>query len=100
MYAFATMRTPVVEREVKLGIQECIVNFPALSEAEVLSTQVFQGNWPIMHAGLGTGVNTKTCIEGLYNVGDGTNPPGWTCGEGVTVAAKDVVADIQERYPK
>jgi len=99
MYAFATMRTPVVEREVKLGIQECIVNFPALSEAEVLSTQVFQGNWPIMHAGLGTGVGTKTCIEGLYNVGDGTNPPGWTCGEGVTVAAKGVVADIQERYP-
>lgn len=100
MYAFATMRTPVVEREVQLGIEECMVNFPALRKAEVLSTQVFQGNWPIMRAGLGTGVNSKTCLEGLYNVGDGTNPPGWTCGEGVTVAAKAVVADILKRYPK
>jgi protoporphyrinogen oxidase len=100
MYAYATMRTPLVEREVDLAIKECIVSFPRLEDARVLTKLVFNANWPIMRAGLGTGVTTKTTIEGLYNVGDGTNPPGWTCGEGVVVSLRQVVSDVIRRFPK
>ena len=99
MYAFSTMKTPVIEREIQLGIDECIANFPGLKDAEILTTLIFQNDWPIMHAGLGMGIVPKTTIEGLYNVGDGTNPSGWTCGEGVAVSVHNVVGDIFKRYP-
>lgn len=98
MYAYGTMKTPVVEREVQLAIEECIANFPPLSKANVLTKLVFQGDWPIMRAAIGTGVAPKTTIEGLYNVGDGTNPSGWVCGEGVAESVHFVVDDLMKRY--
>lgn len=94
LYCFCTFRTNNIKREVELGQEECMEEFPALRKARILHVSVFSGSWPVLRARAGQTLKAHTPIENLYTVGDAINPPGWTVGEGVAVVVREVVEEI------
>lgn len=93
-YAFMTMKGPDVASELQKGIEEVHANFPALREAEIVTSLMMRGGWPILRAS-GAGLPVRTPIDGLYSVGDGNMPDGWLCGEGVVMGVHDAVRDVR-----
>jgi phytoene dehydrogenase-like protein len=94
LYCFCTFRTNNIQKEVQLGQEECMQEFPALRKARILHVNIFSAHWPVLRARAGKTLNHKTPIENLYTIGDAINPPGWTVGEGVAVIVNEVVSDI------
>lgn len=94
LYCFCTFRTSNIRREVELGQEECMQEFPALRKARILHVNVFTGNWPVLRARAGNTLKPKTPVEGLYVVGDAVNPGGWTVGEGVAVVVQGIMQEI------
>lgn len=94
LYCFCTFRTNNIKREVQLGQEECMQEFPALRKARILHVNIFAGNWPVLRARAGQTLKARTPVENLYTVGDAFNPSGWTVGEGVAVVAKEVAQEI------
>lgn len=94
LYCFCTFRTSNLKREVELGQEECMQEFPALRKARILHVNLFSGSWPVLRAGAGQTLTAHTPVENLYTVGDAVNPSGWTVGEGVAVVAKEVAEEI------
>jgi len=62
--------------------------------AHILLTGCYHGEWPGMHARLGTDISRRTPIRNLYNVGDGVKPPGTTALPGAVESACKVFEDI------
>ncbi len=96
-YAFLTMKGDDVAVELEKGIGEVYSKFPALREAEIVTSLMMRGAWPILRAS-GAGLPVRTPVDGLYSVGDGNMPDGWLCGEGVVMGVHEAVGDIRARY--
>ncbi|MFH1350770.1 MAG: NAD(P)/FAD-dependent oxidoreductase [Pseudomonadota bacterium] len=100
MITYATMKTNDTEKELDFIMEQCKSQFPALEKAEVIATLVFQGDWPILRAKPSMCLTTKTPVYGLYISGDGVNPSGWTCGEGIAFTSPEIARDIMSRFPE
>lgn len=81
-------------------LRELEQNFPGvLSEAQILVKARFSGNYPGMRRWAGYGMPVDTPITGLYNVGDGSAPPGTIGTESAAASARMAAEMIASRPP-
>jgi hypothetical protein len=87
-----------IETEIDICMKDLDRFFPRFSEkTEILAADAYQGNWPAMHALPGRDAPAKMSIINLYNVGDGSKPPGTIGLPAVVEAAKLCARDICHR---
>ena len=64
---------------------------PDFEYKDILSMGTFKDNWPVNRAKQGDDVDYSTPINGLYMVGDGCKPVGYSMAEGVAESVRSLL---------
>lgn len=90
---------PRTEQQANLqDLRDLLPNWEAAG-TEVIRQAVFRGDWPAGHAWPGYDLPVRTPVRGLFNVGDGVKPRGWSGIEASGENARLVCEDVIRHFP-
>jgi len=90
---------PAKEQQVNLAdLRDLCPNWDAAG-VRVVRQSVFRGEWPAGHAWPGYDMPIRTPVRGLYQVGDGAKPSGWSGIEASGENARLVCEDVTRQFP-
>ncbi|MCD1294935.1 NAD(P)/FAD-dependent oxidoreductase [Methanocella sp. CWC-04] len=92
-----TMRTPDVQKEIELGLQDLKNLFPG-KKYSVLMVQSYRDDWPVNRISSGFDLGNLTPVRGLFVVGDGAKGKGGIEVEGIALGVRNFLDIFDKAY--